>query len=116
MQFESACKHRSRARTYRLRRSNKGKDEITVPLRPRLLSDDAVGLKQAALAGIGIIALPGYMCQSELNSGALQRVLPAWLAGVSNLTALIPYRQGLLPSVRTFLDHIATEFPKAVLF
>jgi hypothetical protein len=27
----------------------------------------------------------------------------------------IPYRQGLLPSVRIFIDHLAAEFPKAVL-
>jgi hypothetical protein len=44
----------------------------------------------------------------------LRRVLPTWLAGDSTITALIPYRQGLLPSVRVFLDHLATEFPKAV--
>jgi DNA-binding transcriptional LysR family regulator len=47
--------------------------------------------------------------------GTLRRVLPDWIAGDSTLTALIPYRQGLLPSVRAFLDHLAAEFPKAVL-
>jgi hypothetical protein len=41
--------------------------------------------------------------------------MPAWLAGDSTITALIPYRQGLLPSVRVFIDHLATEFPKAVV-
>ena len=50
-------------------------------LTPRLLSDDMIGLKQAAIAGLGIVAL----------------------------------RQGLLPSVRVFIDHLAAEFPKAVL-
>ena len=29
--------------------------------------------------------------------------------------SLIPYRKGLLPSVRAFLDHLAAEFPKTVL-
>jgi hypothetical protein len=42
-------------------------------------------------------------------------VLPNWIADDSTITALIPSRQGLLPSVRAFLDHLATEFPKAVL-
>jgi hypothetical protein len=41
-------------------------------------------------------------------------VLPAWLAGDSTITALIPYRRGLLPSVRVFIEHLAAEFPKAV--
>lgn len=31
-----------------------------LPLTPRLLSDDIVGLKQAAISGLGIVVLPGY--------------------------------------------------------
>jgi DNA-binding transcriptional LysR family regulator len=88
---------------WRLRRSSKAKDEVVIQLTPRLMSDDMIGLKQAAIAGLGVV-----------GSGALRRVLPTWLAGDSTMTALIPYRQGLLPSVRAFLDHLATEFPKAV--
>jgi DNA-binding transcriptional LysR family regulator len=72
-------------------------------------------LKQAAIAGLGVVALPGYVCREEVRSGALRRVLPTWLAGDSTITALIPYRQGLLPSVRVFIDHLAAEFPKAVM-
>ena len=84
-------------------------------LKPRLMSDDMIGLKQAALAGLGLVALPGYVSRDELRSGTLRRVLPTWLAGDSTITALVPYRQGLLPSVRVFIDHLAAEFPKAVL-
>jgi DNA-binding transcriptional LysR family regulator len=103
------------APVWRLRHSGRAKDEVVMPLTPRLLSDDMIGLKQAAIAGVGIVALPGYVCREDVRSGALRRVLPAWLAGDSTITALIPYRQGLLPSVRAFLDHLAAEFPKAVL-
>ena len=78
------------APTWRLRHSSEGKDEMVMPLTPRLLSDDMVGLKQAAIAGLGIVALPGYVCRDEVRSGALRRVLPAWRAGDSTLTALIP--------------------------
>ena len=100
--------------TWRLRHSSEGEDEIVMPLTPRLLSDDMVGLKQAAIAGLGIVALPGYICRDEVRSGALRRVLPAWRAGDSTLTALIPYRQGLLPSVRAFIDFLAAAFPKVI--
>jgi hypothetical protein len=58
--------------------------------------------------------LTGYVCRDEVQSGVLQQVLPGWAAGGSTLTALMPYRQGLLPSVRTFVEHLAAEFPKAV--
>ncbi len=103
------------APAWRLRHSRDPTPEVVVHLTPRLLSDDMVGLKQAAIAGLGIVALPAYVCRDEVRSGALQRVLPTWLAGDSLLTALIPYRQGLLPCVRAFIDHLAAEFPKAVL-
>jgi DNA-binding transcriptional LysR family regulator len=82
---------------------------------PRLLSDDMTALKQAAIAGLGVVALPGYVCREDVRSGALRRVLPTWLADDSTITARIAYRQGLLPSVRVFIDHLAAEFPKAVM-
>ncbi|WP_259666939.1 LysR substrate-binding domain-containing protein [Rhizobium lentis] len=100
---------------WRLRHARQARDEVVVPLTPRLIADDMVGLQQAAIKGIGVVALPGYIARAAVQSGALCRILPDWLAGDSTLTALIPYRQGLLPSVRSFLDHLAAEFPKAVL-
>ena len=102
------------APVWRLRHTSKAKGEVVMRLTPRLLSDDMITLKQAAIAGLGIVALPGYVCREDVRSGALRRVLPAWHAGDSTITALIPYRQGILPSVRVFIDHLATEFPKAV--
>ena len=103
------------APVWRLRHESKPKDEVVMRLTPRLLSDDMITLKQAAIAGLGVVALPGYVCREDVRSGALRRVLPTWLAGNSTITALIPYRQGLLPSVRVFMDHLAAEFPKAVV-
>jgi DNA-binding transcriptional LysR family regulator len=103
------------APVWRLRHSRKAPDEVVMPLTPRLLSDDMTSLKQAAIAGLGIVALPGYVCREDVRSGALRRVLPPWRADDTTITALIPYRQGLLPSVRVFIDHLAAELPKAVL-
>jgi DNA-binding transcriptional LysR family regulator len=99
---------------WRLRRSGGRRQEIVVPLRPRLLIDDMLSLKEAAISGLGIVALPGYVCRDEVRSGALRQVLPGWIADDSTLTALMPYRQGLLPSVRAFVEHLAAELPKAV--
>ena len=100
---------------WRLRRATRRGEELVLPLTPRLMIDDMLSLKQAAIAGLGVVALPGYVCRDDVKSGALRRVLPDWIAGDSTLTALIPYRQGLLPSVRAFIEHLAAELPKSVL-
>jgi DNA-binding transcriptional LysR family regulator len=101
--------------TWRLRHSGRRRQEVVVPLTPRLLLDDMLSLKRAAIGGLGIVALPGYVCRDEVQSGALRQVLPGWIADDSTLTALMPYRQGLLPSVRAFVEHLAAELPKVVL-
>lgn len=102
------------APTWRLQQPLGGGNEVVIPLTPRLLSDDMIGLKQAAIAGLGIVALPSYVCREETKTGALVRVLPDWLAGDSTLTALSPYRQGLLPSVKALLDYLTATLPGAV--
>jgi DNA-binding transcriptional LysR family regulator len=99
---------------WRLRRVSDAGQEVVVRLAPRLIHSDMVGLKQAAVAGLGIVALPGYVCRVDVRSGALRRVLADWIAGDSTLTALVPHRQGLLPAVRAFVDCLATEVPKMV--
>jgi DNA-binding transcriptional LysR family regulator len=88
--------------------------EFVVPLEPRMAGNDIVMMKQAAQDGIGIVALPAYICREEIRSGALKRILPDWLAGEANITAVIPFRHGLLPSVRAFVDFLAAEVPKIV--
>ncbi len=103
------------APVWRLRRSGEAEDAVVMPLTPRLLCDDMIALKQAAIAGLGIVALPGYVCREDVRLGVLRQVLPAWLADDSTITALIPYRRGLLPSVRVFIDHLSAELPKRVL-
>jgi hypothetical protein len=54
------------APAWRLRHSSENKGEVVMPLAPRLLSDDMVGLKQAAIAGLGIVTLP-VMCAAMIS-------------------------------------------------
>lgn len=51
------------APTWRLRAQD-GRGEAALPLRPRLVSNDMSTLKRAAAEGIGIVALPAYVCSS----------------------------------------------------
>lgn len=87
---------------------------VTVALAPRLGSGDMVALKQAAIAGLGIVALPAYVCQQESCAGELVRVLPDWLANEATISAVLPFRQGMLPSIRAFLDFLVERMPECV--
>jgi DNA-binding transcriptional LysR family regulator len=97
---------------WKLKHSTQG--EAVVPLKPRLAGNDIVTLKQAAEDGLGIVALPAYVCRDDVKAGRLKHVLPDWLAGEANITAVVPFRHGMLPSVRVFLDFLAETIPKVV--
>jgi DNA-binding transcriptional LysR family regulator len=117
-QFPSLAVWRSNISTaWRLRaqsRAQGGASEVILPLTPRLISNDMSTLKRAAVQGMGIVALPAYICKTELRSGELTRVLPDWTADESTFTALLPHRRGLLPGIRTFVDYLARHLPKYV--
>jgi DNA-binding transcriptional LysR family regulator len=91
-----------------------GSNARVSPLEPRMIAACTTTLKAAACAGLGVLAVPAYICRDEVRAGALVRVLPGWLAESSTITALLPNRHGMLPAVRAFLDHLVTEFPRAV--
>lgn len=86
----------------------------SVPFTPRLCSDDMVTLKQAAKSGLGIVALPGYTCRKEFESGQLMRVLPGWTAGDAEISLLMPSRRGVMPAVSALAEFLMAKLPPAV--
>ncbi|WP_447649201.1 LysR substrate-binding domain-containing protein [Pseudomonas abietaniphila] len=90
--------------------------EVVVPIFPRFQSTDMISTKGAACANLGIAALPGYICRSEIAAGTLCQVLPDWMVADAKMTALMPNRTGLLPAVRALIDFLAVEIPKATKF
>jgi DNA-binding transcriptional LysR family regulator len=89
----------------------RGETVRTVRIAPVLMTSCMLTLKDAAVAGLGIVALPGYVCKEELAAGRLMRVLPEWTCGDAQLTALVPFGQNQLPSVRALLDFLVAEIP-----
>lgn len=90
--------------------------EVGMPIDPRFQSNNMVALKEAACANLGVAALPGYICRSELQSGSLRQLLPDWVAADARMSALIPFRTGLLPAVRSLVDFLAVEIPVITAF
>ncbi|MGR9108187.1 MAG: LysR family transcriptional regulator [Gammaproteobacteria bacterium] len=77
---------------------------------PKLVANDMIMLRSAAVAGIGIVKLPVMFVQEELATGALLNVLPEWAPKREIIHAVYPSRRGLLPSVRALLDFLADRY------
>lgn len=80
-----------------------------VPHKPRLVTDDMASLREAALAGVGIVQLPTMMIWQDVEAGRLIHALPDWRPPAGIIHAVFPSRRGLLPSVRALLDYLARE-------
>lgn len=91
---------------------NKRGDTMTIRHQPRLITEDMVTLRLAALQGIGICQLPAMVVRDDLREGRLVDVLPDWAPRSGITHAAFPSRRGLLPSVRTLLDFLGAEYAK----
>lgn len=82
--------------------------EISImPYQPVLEADDWLVLRHAALAGLGVVAMPAELCRQEVASGQLEIVLPEWHLPSAKLHIVYISRRGLMPAVRAFIDFTA---------
>jgi DNA-binding transcriptional LysR family regulator len=77
---------------------------------PRFVTTDMIALRNAALAGIGIVQLPLLMLHEQLRKGSLVKVVPEWIPRREIIHVVFPSRRGLLPSVRILIDYLAQRF------
>lgn len=82
---------------------------------PRLISDDRLALRLAALQGVGVLQLPTMMVRQDLAQGLLVDLLPQWRPRAGIVHAVFPSRRGLLPAVRELIDFLALEFARLAL-
>jgi len=87
----------------------------TVLHTPRLVTDDLVAMRFAALNGVGIAQLPTLLIQDDLRQGKLVDAIPQWQPRSGIVHAVFPSRRGLLPSVRALLDSLANEFQALIV-
>ena len=88
-----------------------GGRSVTVTFAPRVRSDDMVTLKQAAAAGLGVVALPAYVCAEDIAAGRLSRLLPEWVAGLPEISLLMHGQRGNPPQVDALAAFLRRELP-----
>lgn len=79
---------------------------------PRLISDDMIALRRAAIAGVGVVHLPLMMVTDEIGHGTLTKLIPEWAPRPELIHAVLPSKRYLLPSVRALIDFLADRFQR----
>jgi DNA-binding transcriptional LysR family regulator len=83
---------------------------VSVHVQGPVRVNSPLSARDAALAGLGIALLPGYLADPELKSGRLVRVLDGYLQTGAMLQAVYPHRRHLAGKVRALIDHLVKWF------
>jgi len=67
-------------------------------------------LRDAAVAGVGVVQLPLLMLHDQLAGGSLIKVLPDWAPRREVIHLVFPSRRGMLPAVRALIDFLAEQY------
>lgn len=81
----------------------------TIAINPRLSINTGEGLRAAAIAGVGIVAVADWLVADALASGQLVRVLDGWETRATGIFAVYPTNRMLTPLVRVFVDHLVRD-------
>lgn len=85
-------------------------ETASVEVIPSFCANNGEVLAAAALDGHGIVLLPGFIADPELQSGRLVRVLPDYEASSVELVALWPSNRLLATRVRRLIDFLVERF------
>lgn len=77
----------------------------SVRVHGRMVCNDLLVLRDAALRGLGVALLAEVFCARALASGALVRVLPDEVGATSAISLVYPDRRLLKPATRAFVAH-----------
>jgi DNA-binding transcriptional LysR family regulator len=80
---------------------------VQVELQGRLVANSLGTLRDAAIAGLGIAALPLSLCREALEQGRLQPVLEDWLLPTDGIYAVYPSPRHLTPKLQSFMEFVA---------
>lgn len=89
--------------------------EVALRVTPRLNSPDMAAVHSAVAAGLGIGALPEFLCRNGLAMKRLVRLLPDWtVLDGPTLVAICPGGRARDPEVRAFVDFLAANLVPAL--
>ena len=81
----------------------------TIAVQPRVLTNNTESVRAAALAGLGLAAVPEWLVADALVAGQLTRVLADHETPSGGIYAVYPTNRLLASRVRLFVDHLARD-------
>lgn len=85
-------------------------EQVAIHHHPRLVTRGMLALRDAAIAGVGVVQLPDMLVGTHLARGELVRVLPGWAPRPDIIHLVYASRRGLLPAVRALIDYLVERF------
>jgi len=86
---------------------------VSVRVSGSLATNNGDVLRQAAVAGLGVVAMPVFMVCDDLRSGRLEPVLRDWEPPTRGIHAVYPHNRHLSAKVRAFIDHLVDALDPA---
>lgn len=102
-----SCLHFAELRWGRIWPFSRNGEEYRIPIVPRLELNHSLGLRDAALLGVGIVLLPDFIVGEDLRQGRLIRLLPDWDISTIQLQAVYPANRHIAVKVRRFVSFLA---------
>ena len=85
-------------------------NEIRTRIRPYLKASTGEFIRDAAVAGLGIVLIPTFIAYKEIERGTLVPVLKDYKPPQINAYAIYPQTRHLSQRVRTFVDLLVKRF------
>jgi LysR family transcriptional regulator, regulator for bpeEF and oprC len=92
----------------------RGREVATLNLNPRIVSNQMTSLLRMASSGAGIALIPMYLCQRELASRELVRVLPDWSGPMINVSMLSPLASNSSARLKVVSEHLIDRLRKSL--
>ncbi|MDE1915954.1 MAG: LysR family transcriptional regulator [Sphingomonadales bacterium] len=83
-----------------------GQETQRVLVTPRLVTGDLPVQLEAARSGLGVALLAAPLIRDSLERGEVIPLLPGWYTSDYRLCLVYPTPRGMLPSVRSLVDHL----------
>lgn len=89
------------------------KGEFATTVKPRLMVNDTIVLREGVRQGLGIAILPSFLVERDLAAGTIEKVLPDFRPPPMWIKAQVPIQKQMLPSVQALIKFLKEKLEPA---